>query len=380
MALITRTEAEELIKNNEVFYKNVRKIEDTEITMFSYRLATANDFANNIKSLEMRGLTFIGDSNKPILHLHKFFNDKENDFTQKEWDGKVYCYDKFDGSLLIPFELNGKVYWKTQMDIDNIQTNMATKIYNNNKSLQILVKGLLEKGLTPFFELTSPLNQIVVEYKDTTLKLIQVRDQNSGEYLPYEELQEMNRIFKVDIPNRFEVSYTELKEMQKNLRDVEGFIGVKEDEPFYVSYRKFKTDWYFRMHHAIASDNMLINNLAQLYLKNEIDDVLSLLSKDSIKRKIIIAVIEAVRNKMKEIKDEVEALYKDVIEKKMNMKEVALAHKNHPYFFLLVKRIQGNDNYFYKALVECMLKKTYRLKSAEEFLNISQSKILENII
>ena len=83
--MITYEEALKITENSEAFFVKRGIIQGHEYAMFSYRLATYEDFKDN-EAYELRGLTFIRNCDEWYRHLalNKFFNLNENSGTQYE--------------------------------------------------------------------------------------------------------------------------------------------------------------------------------------------------------------------------------------------------------------------------------------------------------
>ena len=81
--MITYEEALKITENSEAFFVKRGIIQGHEYAMFSYRLATYEDFKDN-EAYELRGLTFIRNCDEWYRHLalNKFFNLNENAGTQ----------------------------------------------------------------------------------------------------------------------------------------------------------------------------------------------------------------------------------------------------------------------------------------------------------
>ena len=105
---------------------------------------------------------------------------------QEKLDGSVINFVKFpDGSFIA----------KSKMSFDSEHAKMAQDIFNSNPKIEGLVKRLNAEGLVGIFELCSPFLQIVLPYNETELKLIQVRNNETGVYLNNNEMNYYLREF-----------------------------------------------------------------------------------------------------------------------------------------------------------------------------------------
>lgn len=196
----------------------------------------------------------------------KFFNYDE--IVQPPVSDIVGVYEKVDGSLGIPYELNGSVYLATKGSFASEQARMGTEILNENydEFLVTLVNDLLDIGITPIFEIIYPENQIVVNYgKREELIFIGTVDNKTG-LIDYEKYRE-----------EFEKLCTVVKK-----HTIEDPIPEKT-EGFVVQFKdgtcaKIKSYWYMNLHRLVADKDFyrmtlesLINNDDMEWL-NDIPD------------------------------------------------------------------------------------------------------------
>ena len=199
--LPTREECQEIVSRTEAFYCTKREVQGFEIELYDYRLASYTDYVDN-NAFELRGLCFVNNNGtweRNIL-MQKFFNlnetrdwmyedvkDKKVDMVQVKEDGSVISFIKLP---------NGNVVAKSKMSFVSDQAIMAQEIYDNNEVIRNFINCCLDQNLVPVFELVSPFNQIVLVYNDTQLRLLQVRDNNTGKYLNIYEIKTLIEPFK----------------------------------------------------------------------------------------------------------------------------------------------------------------------------------------
>lgn len=233
--LPTRERCQEIVQKTEAFYCTQRNIYGYNVELYDYRLASFGDFVNN-EAWELRGLCYIQDEDgnwhRNIL-MNKFFNLNESKMEyvrlfSKDTDELVYdgidtakadniykqeryiksswmledikdkkitrIQDKRDGSVIsfVKFP-NGVVKAKSKMSFESEQALAADAFYCSDKQssytgIAKLVDYCLDKGLVPIFEYTSPFNQIVLNYNDSELRVIQIRENETGRYLTSVEM------------------------------------------------------------------------------------------------------------------------------------------------------------------------------------------------
>jgi T4 RnlA family RNA ligase len=363
--------AMEIVESNDAFYYKDEIIEGNKFRIFNYRLASAKDFENPF-ACELRGLTINLENGEHFLSIHKFFNDKENVYTinDENWKNiKLEAREKLDGSLIMPVIINGKIYLKSKSTFKSEQAQMAMKILQNDKNLQNFIIECYNEGMQPLFELISPFNQIVIQYPKTQLKLIQIRANTGWMYLDYETLEKIAKTYNIPYCKAEYLTLDELRKRQKEYEGIEGWVVYNPNSMVVQdTFRKFKTDYYFRLHRLLTYENLAENKVIENILNETIDDVLSQLDANSEKRKYI----EEIQNKLSHYFDrtlkELEILFNE--KNKTDRKSFALKYKNHPYFGVIMQSKNKND--LEKNLKLTILKRTNKLEKAKNFLeNIS---------
>jgi len=365
--MITLNQAMEIVKNNDAFYYKDEKHKGKKFRIFNYRLASYSDFANNNGSLELRGLTFDLETEKAYLGLHKFFNDNENPFTMIEWneDDVLDVREKLDGSLIQAFYINDKLFVKTKGTFKSDQAKMAEKFIMENENYQKFIKSMNKLQYSVFFELVSPFNQIVVQYDKTDLRLIQIRDE-FGNYMDYNFLKKYSDFYDLSIANEYKYTLSELRELQKIEKNIEGWVVRNPKYPLETQFRKFKTLDYFEKHKLLTGNSITENTLIQAIINETIDDIISQLDKNSEKRKYIEEIEKVVSQHFDKTLKELEELFN--IRNNMNRKDFALKYKDHPYFGVIMKA--KSEDELEKLLKEVIIKRTQKLNKAREFLKM----------
>jgi T4 RnlA family RNA ligase len=270
---------------------------EIKIHSFGYLYCNESDFSENYEiKKEIRGLTFVEYPDgevKRFLSLHKFFNFPiyDTDIISKYKEVGIKSTSiKLDGSLIIPFNIYNKILFKTKMGHNNEVVDKLYAVINNVrlKQLENFVKELYNSfhyKYQPLFEFISPENKVVVNYEESDLKLIQIRDNNNGDYLTKENedypkikkiLDKYNIIFNVENNDVYIQTLNDLLFNMNNLYkdNFEGFVVRFNDDSFY----KFKTDWYIK-HHKIKSkfDNpsSFKDSVLKLIILKEDDDFIS---------------------------------------------------------------------------------------------------------
>ena len=334
-------------------------------------MANYTDFIEPIKgktidAREMRGLSFVfnndGSLYKRFLMLKKFWNVGQVTETQYNVlkDLKIRSvYNKEDGSLISFIQLpNSKVVPKTKAGFSNDQCIAVEKIYNSSENIRNFIDYCLNNDLAPMFEYVSFANKIVLDYPETKLILLRVRNNKTGKYLNIEDFREK---YNIDIVKKEEISsLDELMELAKTVQNKEGWV-IEFENDYMV---KQKSQWYFDRH-RLNENIERENDIIRMVLDETIDDVISQLDLVNQKEKLdfINEITEVVNNEVTQrIKD-----VNDLVSKyKGDIKDFAIRYNKIKNFGLAIQVIKGND--IYETVKEFILKHTKQLIEARNFI------------
>ena len=232
---------------------------------------------------ECRGLIFDKDGYIMSRPFHKFFNVNERDETQShvvDMAQEHVVMEKMDGSMIRPLLVDGYLRLGTKMGVTTVsmQAEEWLAAHPNSEELKGWLRGWIGAAVTPLFEWVSPDNQIVLEYAESDLVLLAVRDAITGEYYDFQS--------NTDIP------FTKVKEYSTvngslgdyiaKQRQAEGREGdiIRFADGHHL---KIKNDWYVRIHKAL--DRVRFDrNIVNLIIHEEIDDVVPMMPEKEIAR------------------------------------------------------------------------------------------------
>lgn len=421
--LPTRERCQEIVNTTEAFYCTQRNIYGYNVELYDYRLASFGDFVNN-DAWELRGLCFIQDENgnwhRNIL-MNKFFNIDESKMeyvklfskatgelvydgsdVSKEYISKdaqaanlykqeryiksswmledirdkeiVRIQDKRDGSAIsfVKFP-NGTVKAKSKMSFESPQALAADDFYWSDKQsyytgIAKFVDYCFYKGLVPIFEYTSPFNQIVLNYNDSELRVIQIRESVTGRYLTSEEMDIVLSQTTAKKADEIKLmTWDELLEKQETEEGIEGWVVTLADSQII----KVKTKQYFQLH-GLTTEGTRENLLIETILDDRIDDVISLIP-DGEKKEFMIDTVEKVQHKFNHLVVEYKNL-RGLYYNKFNedRKEFALKYKEHELFGYVMKKLNASfrdvEQVAERGVKDYILNKTRTLRGAKEFL------------
>lgn len=376
--LPTREECQEIVKNNETFYCTLRNVDGFDVELYDYRLASYTDYLDN-NAWELRGLCFVNNNGvweRNIL-MNKFFNlnETENWMLEDVQNKRVTrVQDKLDGSVISFVKLpNGKIVAKSKMSFDSDQAKMAQDIFDNSYELRGMVESIMDDNKTAIFELISPFNQVVLPYNETELRLLQIRDNKTGEYASTSLMYSYLKLYDLQkmMAEEFEVqeyTWDKLLELQQTEQNVEGWIVTLEDGQML----KVKTLWYFAAHH-LTTDNVTRENLLlELVLTDKLDDVLCVVQGE--KKKYLEEMSAKIQHNFNHLVTEYKTLRGLYFNKfQEDRKEFALKYNKHELFNAVMKTLNTSfrdvEQTAVKAVKDFMLKKYNTLTSAKDFLN-----------
>ena len=371
-----------ICEKNPAFVHKTLQVDGYEVDIFNYRLASISDFTQpipefpEINAFELRGLTFIGY--KRYLMLNKFFrigetSGWEEDILQQKEIKRIQ--NKLDGSLIRFIKLpNGKVVAKTKMGVDNIQAELANDFIQQHQNYNDFVNHTLEEGWAALFELVSPFNQVVLNYNETDLRLLQIRDEQFGEYWDIYNFSDVEN-HQIRCAEQIPVQlFDYFVEEKKNRKYFEGWVFTYADGQM----AKFKTDWYDQQHKLIFQDLSRIDYQITAVLNETIDDVIAALDNTNVLKEYVIDNANKIRYYFNHTAKYIyELLEKWVVSKtltKNDRKEFAITNKSNMYFSVLMSLFYYEDvekikqeQLVEKHLKEFIFKRIDSLSKAIEF-------------
>jgi T4 RnlA family RNA ligase len=376
--ILTYDDAKRITKlyNNFNFSEHTYRIENYNISTFDYFICSYENFSNpigdsSINAFDMRGTTFVfnkdGSLWKRFLMLPKFFNLNQVEETQYDIIKEKnisHISEKEDGSLIAFMMLpNGNLFCKTCRGFSNEQVINSMKLLNQRSELVKWVKKTINDGYTPLFEYVSWDNRIVLKYSQPDIRLIGIRDNYNGDFVPASWI--------VDTP----ISLIKIKEETATLDELINRAKIEENREGWVimfddrMMVKIKTMGYYNIHELRTENAFREDYIIKNYYNRTLDDIISQLDpkNDIDVIEFIKAVTNAIDNYSINIDNKVEILYNKLKEEfKGNWVAFASKCNKEPYFTFL--RHYENKDEYNKRKIDFILQKTYRLKNAKEIV------------
>ena len=223
------------ITNLDEFKANVGEIPGIEFktnedgyTVASYYILDSKVF-DNPYARECRGITFDKHGKLVSRPFHKFFNLGEKEATLEQnldWSSVECVMDKRDGSMISPVLFDdGTIRFKTKRTYTSDEAIHANENFGPDSPQYKLSKYLCELNCTPIFELTSPANRIVVAYKETSLTLLAIRNNEDGQYWSRGQLEALAMEWRVPVVElNLWTNIADYKDKMNTLTAFEGFV------------------------------------------------------------------------------------------------------------------------------------------------------------
>lgn len=252
-----------LSDTSEAFFYVDQSLNGTTYRIFNYRLASYTEFCKP-SALECRGIMFELDNLNNFVRLacrpmEKFFNLGENPFTENLSYASTEVKQimmKADGSLISTFiHTDGELYCKSKGSLSSDQAKWANAWIRADESRYEEFKQVTAAGYTINFEYCAPYNRIVLNYGTETVIVLNVRCNETGEYLSCNQIEEagfttVTQYWVQDARNLPEyenyATTEQLIDDCTNLTDIEGFVVQLNSGQHF----KVKTEWYLTQHRA----------------------------------------------------------------------------------------------------------------------------------
>lgn len=296
---------------------------DDGFVLFKYNQINS-DFNEPI-CLEARGLILDSLDNFKVVRMafKKFFNLGEGFAARLDWDTAV-ATEKIDGSIMSVWFARGKWHLSTNGTIDAFKAELnGVGPYKTFGELfeSVLPLSWFENNVSNYFahmcytfELVSPYNKVVIDYPETKVYLLSIRNMNTLVEYPLDEVAEFAKRFNLTMPQFYymndEAGFRRLVEQMPEGH--EGIV-VRDENGERV---KIKTLLYFEMHRAKNNGVITLERIVDLIRANDHYEFLSYFPEyqsvfDDVKRQIdnTEVVVEKVRQDVAEWKNNNKDVY-----------------------------------------------------------------------
>jgi len=291
---------------------------------------------------ECRGLVFDTHTGDLVSRpLHKFFNAGEREDVALhliDVDLPHDVLEKLDGSMIRPLPGVGGFRWGTKMgitDVGMLAEEFVAANAQDGPDYHGIAAACVAAGKTPIFEFCSRGNRVVIDYPVSTMVLLAVRDNYSGNYMPRIALRALAESYDCPVVDNVDVRGMVAKRYgPSRFTNIErGVADVRADEEgegkiivFANGHAvKIKGDKYVRVHRA--KDMMRSEmRLLDLFFNEELDDLLATIDLDDQNR--IWAYMESFKNEMNHFAERINTFYGYVRAEFETKKDFALSEKS----------------------------------------------------
>ena len=321
---------------------NLKISEDDGYVLFKYN-QIASDFNEEICK-EARGLILDTQDNFRVVRyaFKKFFNVDEGFAARLNWDTAV-ATEKIDGSIMSVWFARGKWHLSTNGTIDAFKAELngvgPYKTFGElfESVLPLSTFANYNKHRCWTFELVSPYNKVVIDYPETKVYLLSVRDMDSLEELTLDAVEMLADANGLTVPERYDLNNeADYRKVVEQMPEGHEGIVVRDVNGERV---KIKTLLYFEMHRAKNNGVITLERIVSLIRANDHYEFLSYFPEyqsvfDDVKRQIDHSevVVEKVRQDVAEWKNN----NKDVYEQDARMARKWFAQdlgKKGPLYF-----------------------------------------------
>lgn len=276
---------------------NLKISEDDGYVLFKYNQINS-DFTEKI-CREARGLILDSTNNFMVVRLafEKFFNLDEQYAAHIDWDTAI-ATEKIDGSIMSVWYARGEWHLSTNGTIDAFKAELGGigpyktfgELFESVFPLSTFENYNKHRCWT--FELVSPYNKVVIDYPETKVYLLSIRDMYSLEELDLEAVEMIADANGITVPKRYdlnnEADYRKLVEQMP-----EGHEGIVVMDAMGQRV-KIKTLLYFQMHKAKNNGVITLERIVDLIRANDQHEFLSYFQEykpifDNVQEQMIIA-------------------------------------------------------------------------------------------
>lgn len=336
---------------------------DNGMTVGCYMIAGQDSFRDDW-ALECRGVTFDTATGECVGRpLPKFFNVGERPETQPDalnWQLLAHAYEKRDGSLIHTVKSGDYFALKSKKSFSAPQVIAARKWLDEHPALDGWIHQFVCADHTVIMEWTAPDNRVVIPYDKPRLTVLHVRNNKTGAFIGRDGLQASCETYGLPLAQSISFDVDGLVARVGALEEVEGFVLQFSDG----TLMKLKTQWYLDRHHYMTE--LRERDVARAVLHEKLDDIRTILPTEDIHTLgRIKAVEDAVISQIDAIVSEVDTLFASTAGQ--DRKTIAIAHKEHPFFALLMQRCSGKEPDFKKFYEKFYLDERWGLELVTAF-------------
>lgn len=297
---------------------NLKISEDDGFVLFKYNQIDS-DFNQDICK-EARGLILDMQDNFRVVRyaFKKFFNIDEGHSATIDWDTAV-ASEKIDGSIMSVWYGRGKWRLSTNGTIDAFKAEIAG--VGPYKTFGDLFESVcpmstfdhFDKNKCITFELVSPYNKVVIDYPETKVYVLSVRNMTNLVEYSIDDLQTWADANGFATPQVYRLNdQSDYRKLVEDMPEGHEGIVVRDGNGERV---KIKTLLYFEMHRAKNNGVITLERIVDLIRANDHYEFLSYFPEYQ-------SVFDDVKRQIDHSEVVLEKVHQDVAEWKNNNKDV----------------------------------------------------------
>jgi T4 RnlA family RNA ligase len=234
--------------------------------------------------------------------------------------------------------------FKTKKSFDTPEAALADHLARD-VSYNRWIFQLLQGGLTPTFEITSPKFPIVLLYKKDELTLLHIRENESGRYLTEQEIKFLNPPMQMvqNIISAFRtlgaphLNWETFRIAAERTEGVEGWIIQFENGEMV----KVKTKWYINLHHSVTFTRW--RDVARTVLADQADDLKGAFVMTGRSIAPIEYVSQQIKHELFQIQMAVELSANSGRAENLSVKDMALRFNGVELFGLIMREFRDQE-------------------------------------
>lgn len=260
---------------------NLKIAEDNGYVIFKYNQIDS-DFNEEICK-EARGLILDSRDNFKVVRMafKKFFNLGESHAAKIDWDSAV-ASEKIDGSIMSVWYARGAWHLSTNGTIDAFKAPLnGVGPYKNFGELftSVMPLSFIENKFRPWenlcftFELVSPYNKVVIDYPETKVYLLSMREMDTLNEISGDVVRTFGRINGFNLPQEYKLNNEkEFCELVESMPEGHEGIVVRD---MYNERVKIKTKSYFELHRMVNNGVVTVARMVELIRANDHEEFLA---------------------------------------------------------------------------------------------------------
>lgn len=310
------------------------------ITIACYMFQDSETFAAP-EALECRGIAFDAEGNIVSRPLHKFFNVGETESTLPQNLFKkdlVAVFEKLDGSMIATCATPDGFALKSKNSFQSDVAVWATDFVQAHTNFSDFCQDVTDRKWTAIFEYMDPRQPIVVMPDVSSLRLLHVRDNYTGDYItldPHHEVWSLVKKHNIPLVQGFSLNVEEAMKSLEHMEDMEGYVFQFSDG----TMAKAKCPWYLLRHRVVTF--LREKDVAEMALHETLDDTKFFLSQQNIDLTAIEDIERRVKNDLVEMMETIDRVCAE--DGHLSRKDFALKNKHLPLFGFMIKKLDGKD-------------------------------------